>query len=890
MGNCNCKQGTNGTGAVCTECDVLQLARNNYFTGKLLVERDFTDEQRYTMGKLRRHNQKLHGWGTVCGLKVKQHPNPACQSQYVVVEPGTAIDCCGREILLNCEEYFDFEAKFLANWQKQNPTNPQPGSTPCQLQICLSYKECPTEKVPALFDDCAGGGACQPNRILESHCLDVIVAGPSSHTDPPGVLLQWDFTENIANVVKVAENDQSGRLYVLTSSATSTGATTTLQVINTANYSLLAPISLNNCQGLDVAISGEGDLVYLAVQPTTPGSSTPASAPPELYVYNTTTSPTVLTQVGLALPIAATSGSTTSDTTVRLAVFPGTEGSLFTFGTQTGVLAWSGLNAASPTPTAVTAITAPPVAVVVSADSQYAYVAVSGSTTSNTISALSLSASPFTVAATIPLSSTSTAAPTSLAVAGTTKGSTLAALDTTAQILYFVDIPQAQGPSGESVVDTQITQAMFAYPPTQVLLSPGARWAYVLEQDSSGNLYIQPVDEHAVELGAGNYLGPAIAVGVVPVPSMVAQSETISNDGTHLYIPFQGTSSVPGGVAIVDVLQQDCGDIFQTVIDWCPDCSEGNCLVLATINDYVYGDYVTDPTAGSPIGKDQIDNLTDRRLLVSTDVLTKAVQCLIDQGVNGGTTGPQGPVGPQGPAGLNGTNGTNGAQGATGATGPYIDKVTVNFVDCSAPVPAPTLTPDPAPSTNYTLNLTIPGCCNTSLTSIKSVNWPHNGTMTVNPSTEIVELLIAFSGSVQYADITRNSVVVLAQFTAAGSVAGTEATVWAGVDRFAVRGGNFATVGAANTVFKGGADASGYANGVALEFSTSPNTNPEGEFRVLVKGDFIRDANGLAVDGDHLPGDQSPPWVPTALTAYSTGDGIEGGTFESWFAVQQQGK
>jgi hypothetical protein len=62
MGNCNCKNGTNGTATTCSECDILQLARNNYFTGKLLVERGFADEQRYTMGKLRRHNQRLHGW------------------------------------------------------------------------------------------------------------------------------------------------------------------------------------------------------------------------------------------------------------------------------------------------------------------------------------------------------------------------------------------------------------------------------------------------------------------------------------------------------------------------------------------------------------------------------------------------------------------------------------------------------------------------------------------------------------------------------------------------------------------------------------------------------------------------------------------------------------
>ena len=44
--------------------------------------------------------------------------------------------------------------------------------------------------------------------------------------------------------------------------------------------------------------------------------------------------------------------------------------------------------------------------------------------------------------------------------------------------------------------------------------------------------------------------------------------------------------------------------------------------VLATITGYVYQAAVTDS---------EIDNLKDRRLLASTDVLTKAVQCLIDQ-------------------------------------------------------------------------------------------------------------------------------------------------------------------------------------------------------------------------------------------------------------------
>ena len=55
---------------------------------------------------------------------------------------------------------------------------------------------------------------------------------------------------------------------------------------------------------------------------------------------------------------------------------------------------------------------------------------------------------------------------------------------------------------------------------------------------------------------------------------------------------------------------------------------------------------------------------------------------------------------------------------------------------------------------------------------------------------------------------------------------------------------------------------------------------PAHKVRVFAKGDFIRDASSKqrAIDGDHLP-----PWLPTR----PTGDGIEGGTFESWIAIKQ---
>jgi hypothetical protein len=54
------------------------------------------------------------------------------------------------------------------------------------------------------------------------------------------------------------------------------------------------------------------------------------------------------------------------------------------------------------------------------------------------------------------------------------------------------------------------------------------------------------------------------------------------------------------------------------------------------------------------------------------------------------------------------------------------------------------------------------------------------------------------------------------------------------------------------------------------------------EYRVVINGDFIaryeeRGKIGPAVDADHLP-----PWLPKRR---KTGDGVEGGTFESWFSI-----
>jgi hypothetical protein len=819
MGNCNCKHGSNGTSRACSECDILQLARNNYFTGKLLVERDFTDEQRYTMGKLRRHNQRLHGWGVACGLKVREHPNPACQSQYLIVESGTAIDCCGREILVPCEEYFDFEAKFLANWQKQNGPGSTPDTNKHTLQICVSYNECAAENVPALFDDCADPGACRPNRILESHSWDVITDPPPCPQDPRGVKLQWDFTKNIANAVRVAEYD-GGNMYVLTTVKTAGVWSAALYVIDTANYALMTSVNFADNQGLDVAVSPSGDFVYVALQP--------ATGAPQIYVYSNSNFTATSNQLTVGPGI---------DNTLRLTILPGTEGSLFAYGQTAGVWAISGADASGgPPPVQVASITAPPVAIVISDNNQYAYVASSGS---SNISAIPL-VSPWTVV-TPPIALPT--APTSLAVSATTSGETLAALDTSGKTLYFVDIPSA-GPASATVVKQTVTG--FAYAPLQVLLSPGGRWAYVIEQDSTtNNAYVQSVDEHAVELAAANVLGAAVVVGIGP------QSETLSQDGSHLYVPYINTTTPNlSGVAIIDVTQADCGDIFETLIDHCPDCDEGNCLVLATITGYVYGSAVTDSG---------IDNLTDRRLLASTSALTKVVRCLIDQSAAGAARGPQGP------------QGKDGTDGSTGQAGLGLE---------------------------------------TGLVQISALSWTHGDTPPQNGLMSLAEiamedgnpvqvvspfsgLVIAFSGEIQVpADPARVFEVLVDSVLQQPNGPPL-------LDRRAVVGSVFPVTVKFDSANQHLITAATLAGNVtttqALVFALPNETalqlrqlNPR--IWVRLRGDFVMDT-----------GSTGPPAIPPrAISAefvraeLNTGEwpagsglGLEGGTFESWLTLSQ---
>ena len=838
MSGCNCKHGASGAGGVCVECDIPQLARNNYFTGKLLVERDFTDEQRYLLGKLRRHNQRLHGWGAVCGLKVKQHPT--CPDRFVIIEPGTAIDCCGREIVVGMEEYFDFEAQFLANWQKQNGPNSQPDPTlKHKLQICVSYKECGTEDIPALFDDCScDATSCQPNRILDSYGFDVLIDPKLTATDGQGIDVNWSCTIGLANVVRAVVNDETSRLYALTSS----GTTATLYAVDITNDSIVASQTFPQSTGLDVAVSPAGDFVYVALQP-----ATPATAKPQILVLGTSDLTTTINTLG---SLGANGDA------LRLGVAPAPDGRLLAvIPSANNVLVWkTDINGPNPpAPAAATKLTVgnKPVAIAVGDNGLYAYVANSGD---SSVSAITLA----TLTVTGVTGGLAGSTPAAIAVAATTAGDTVAILDVTNKSLHFIGIPAA-GPGSAAAIGSVST---FAYTPLDVRVSPAGRWAYVLEQDiaPAKTGYVQVVDVHAVQLNAANVLGSPVSVGIQPT------SETLSEDGTHLYITYSGDGkSIPGGIAILNVVQDACCDLFKQTIDGCPDCTDGNCIILATISGYTYGQAVADA---------DIDNLTDRHLLVSTDILTQVVQCVCEQGGGNGAAGPQGPPGAPGPAGAAGSPGPQGIPGPAGQTGPA-----------------------------------GPGF-ETGLIQINALSWKHGGSLPFNtllpfvytdPSGKKGEsrgLVVQFTGQVQMPSATdaprifqvlidpssRNDLQIGFENPCAITGQIIPVTVTAVT-------GNLIT--AANLT--PGAPTSTAALAFVFDsldriYVTGISNSDAGDLDVWVRlrGDFLLDLGSPGQSPRAISAEFVRAQFPTGERPAGSGLCLEGGTFESWFLMQHK--
>jgi hypothetical protein len=86
----------------CADANCDSGLRNNYYYGKRLSPHSFEVEQKYGLDRRRLLNRGIHGSGVVYGYKIEADPKDRCgnvEPGKLGIDPGLALDTCGRELL-----------------------------------------------------------------------------------------------------------------------------------------------------------------------------------------------------------------------------------------------------------------------------------------------------------------------------------------------------------------------------------------------------------------------------------------------------------------------------------------------------------------------------------------------------------------------------------------------------------------------------------------------------------------------------------------------------------------------------------------------------------------------------------------------------------------------
>jgi hypothetical protein len=806
----------------CPPCETSTPLRNHYFFGKLMDVPDFDVEQLYVVEKFRRHHARLHGLGVVCGLEVVQHDQPACRNRYIKVEPGEALDCCGNEIVVVNEETLD-----LSTFAKVKALADKPDGLPHVLQLCIRYKECPTEEVPVLYDECGCDDTrCAPNRILETYAFDMLVDSPlPTPAVPNAPRLSWDGTISEAGAQAMVSDSTGLRLYVAADVQPSGGL---IEQYHLATFAPIAPRTFATAvQAL--ALSSDGKRLYAIVVGMTAGD------PLELHTIDTTTPAAFST--GATNPVAVPSSAQATATTL-LRLPDGSLASIVSNATQAVVQIWdtTGASPAALAPRTTTVATALIGAALGSNQRLYA---------------ASPSAAVHHFDPTVDGLDPQTFALASTDVQGFTVG-----ISTGPDILVWIE-GSGKDISIAQLDGSQIKSAALSDPPVALVLARGAQTAFVMTQGAS-NAAVQSVDLGALASGQAALSGTPLAIGP---------------KGRDLLLGDKLFASYADGVAIIDISAADCGATLHG--HDCPHCATPDCIVLATITGYQPGfdlDDVTVP-ASDPVQDSQnkiarLDNVLGRIIVPSVADLAAAVQCILDHGTTQ-STGPQGPPGPQGIQGVQGAQGAQGVQGAQGAQGaqgnPGQDGVGLDW--------------------------DLPHIC--------SFSWTHNSSVSWSTGT-VQQLIVTFDTDIRADDLHEKSVFV--QIGYYDSQHGElPFFCWCDLDLTKLIDKGKTRVACVAQGFQKSATPMVRALRITLPNLLAAMKVQQLRVRVVIKGDFIRGVHHKtgdlrALDADHLPkvdppAPPNPPqpgvvpdWMQLGDHRFS-GDGVEGGIFESWFDV-----
>lgn len=174
----------------CPPSNAIGQERSRYFAGLLVTADDLTQDQIYVREKLRRHNRMLHGWGVVCGARVRKGQGD-CE---IVIEAGYILDPCGNEIVIPsdvtvdvCKEDLNGNAagpcgEVFDPWCSDVRMDRNPGQT---LYVAVCYDECQTRPVRVMAKACGCDATeCEYSRIRDSFKIKVLTKLPSTYTTP----------------------------------------------------------------------------------------------------------------------------------------------------------------------------------------------------------------------------------------------------------------------------------------------------------------------------------------------------------------------------------------------------------------------------------------------------------------------------------------------------------------------------------------------------------------------------------------------------------------------------------------------------------------------------------------------------------------------------------
>lgn len=174
----------------CSAAGAIGLERTRFFARQLITPDDLIQDQIYYRDKLRRHNRLLHGWGVVCGVRIRKGQGD-CD---IVIEPGYILGPYGDEIFIDqeitvnlCQQGTDGNAispcSDMTDPWCSNIRVDRRADQPYYLAI--RYAECQTRPVRVVGTSCGCNEMeCEYSRIRDSYAIKLLSQLPSTYPDP----------------------------------------------------------------------------------------------------------------------------------------------------------------------------------------------------------------------------------------------------------------------------------------------------------------------------------------------------------------------------------------------------------------------------------------------------------------------------------------------------------------------------------------------------------------------------------------------------------------------------------------------------------------------------------------------------------------------------------